>query len=199
MQSMVFCLIIAAVFWTAVLLADRQKLNKDLIRLHVIANSNSDRDQQIKLKVRDAVLESLQTGLQQVSDVEAAKAYIQDNIQKIERIANGVLSQFGYEGKAVAELCQEAYDTRFYDTFSLPAGIYESLKIVIGEGDGKNWWCVAFPALCLPATAKGFTEVAAGAGFSETLTDTLTGEENYRIRFFLLDQLGQLQKRFSLE
>ncbi len=190
-------MVIAAAFWTASVLTDRQTLNENLIRFHVIANSDSDRDQQIKLKVRDAVLESLQEDLKSVADVEAAKAYIRENLPKVEAIANQVLADWGFTDPARAQLCREEYDTRYYDTFCLPAGIYESLQIIIGEGKGQNWWCVAFPTFCVPATSAGFSEVAAGAGFSNALTDTLTGEERYEVRFFLLDKLGQIQKRFS--
>jgi len=85
---------------------------------------------------------------------------------------------------------------RNYDTFRLPAGVYESLRIVIGEGEGKNWWCVVFPELCLPATAEGFESVAVGSGFSEALSGALTGETQYEIRFFLLDCFGRLENFF---
>ena len=91
-------------------------------------------------------------------------------------------------------LCKEAFDTRYYDTFTLPAGIYEALRITIGEGEGHNWWCVAFPSLCLSATSEEFADKAAGAGFPDSLTGALDGEEKYEVRFFLLDALGELEK-----
>ena len=81
-------------------------------------------------------------------------------------------------------------------TFSLPAGVYDALKITIGEGKGHNWWCVAFPTLCLPATSEGFQEVSAQAGMNGTLEKALAGEDGYEIRFFLLDQLGKLENHF---
>jgi stage II sporulation protein R len=87
----------------------------------------------------------------------------------------------------------EEFSKRVYDTFSLPAGLYESLRIIIGEGEGKNWWCVVFPELCLPATSEGFEETASCAGFPDALTAALEGEEGYEIRFFLLDVLGRLE------
>ena len=88
-------------------------------------------------------------------------------------------------------LQKEVFDTRVYDTFTLPAGVYEALRITIGSGEGKNWWCVVFPTLCVPATSEGFEDVAAGAGFPESLTKSLEGE--YEIRFYLLDLLGKLE------
>ncbi len=187
------CLSIAVLIWCGSVIADRKTLNEELIRLHVVANSDSEEDQAIKLRVRDAVVESLQSAMAGVGDIEEAKAYIADNLPKIQEIANQVLTKAGVDADAVVTLGKECFDTRYYDTFTLPAGVYESLRITIGEGEGHNWWCVVFPSLCLPATSEGFADVAAGAGFDDALTATLKGESEYEIRFFLLDKLGKLE------
>lgn len=187
------CMLITAFFWYATVLADRNQLNETLIRLHVVANSDSPEDQKIKLQVRDAVTASLKKELANVADVEKAKAYLQDNLPKIRQIANETLEAAGFHGEAVVSLCQEAFDTRYYDTFTLPAGIYEALRITIGAGEGQNWWCVVFPALCVPETTEAFADTAAGAGFSDSLNGTLTGAPQYELRFFLLDALGRLE------
>ena len=191
------CLMISVSAWCGTLLADRQTLNEDLIRFHVVANSDGAEDQTVKLQVRDAVLASLQEDLAKIADVEEAKAYLQANLPKIEAVANQTLKAAGFDCEAVATLCREAFDTRYYDTFTLPAGVYEALRITIGEGEGHNWWCVAFPTLCLPATSEGFEAEAAGAGFPESLTGALAGDSEYEVRFFLLDVLGRLENRFS--
>ncbi len=188
-----FCLIIVVLIWTVGLVRDRKTLNEELIRLHVVANSDSQEDQAIKLRVRDAVVESLRESMSDISDVEEAKTYIRENLPKIQSVANQVLSSAGVEADAVVTLGKEVFDTRHYDTFSLPAGVYESLRIIIGEGQGHNWWCVVFPSLCIPATSAGFEDVAAGAGFDEDLTAALEEESGYEIRFFLLDKLGELE------
>ena len=196
MKRVGICLILAALVWCGTLLSDRQKLNEDLIRLHVVANSDSPEDQEIKLRVRDAVVSSLQSDLSKAADVEEAKAYLRENLAKIQQIANDVLEKAGFDGEALVTLCREAFDTRYYDTFTLPAGIYESLRVTIGEGNGHNWWCVVFPSLCLSATTEGFADTAAGAGFSDALSGALTGETEYQVRFFLLDTLGKLETQF---
>lgn len=187
------CFLIAALFWCGTLIADRERLDRELIRLHVVAASDSAEDQTVKLRVRDAVLQSLEEGLRQTADVEAAKAYIQENLPKIQRAANLALAEAGVDAQAVASFCRERFETRAYDTFTLPAGVYESLRIVIGPGKGQNWWCVAFPSLCLPATASGFHKAAQTAGFPDSLTQTLAGEEPYAVRFYLLDVMGRLE------
>ena len=185
------CLMAVCLVWTWMLFKDRQKLRRELIRFHVVAASDAPEDQAVKLQVRDAVISAFQEELQNLQDVEQAKAYLQENLPKIQTVANHVLKQAGFDDTASVSLCLEEFATRVYDTFTLPAGLYESLRIVIGEGEGQNWWCVMFPSFCLPATSDGFEEVACGAGFSDTLTQTLEGE--HEIRFFFLDALGAVE------
>ena len=191
LKRVVLCFLLVCVVYTGALVVDRQKLRSELVRLHVVAASDSEEDQAIKLQVRDAVLESLQEGLRDVTDIEAAKAYIQSQIPRLETVANEVLAASGCGDVATVRLQVEEFAARVYDTFTLPAGVYDALRITIGEGEGRNWWCVAFPSLCIGATTGEFEAVAAGAGFSEDLTGTLTGE--YEVRFYLLDLLGQLE------
>lgn len=191
-RNLCICFFAAALVWLGALIFDRQSLNENLIRLHVVANSDSAYDQAVKLKVRDAVIGSLQQELDKAADVDEARAYIRENLPKLEKLANQVLRQAGVDQQAVVTLCREAFDTRVYDTFTLPAGVYEALRITIGEGEGHNWWCVAFPSLCLPATSEDFREAAQAAGFSGTVTRSLTGED-YQLRFFLLDAMGRLE------
>lgn len=190
------CACFAGFVWLWGLISDRQTLNEELLRLHVVADSDSAEDQDIKLKVRDAVIDWLSEDMAKIGDFEAAETYIRENLPKIEKIANDTLKALGCEDTAVATLREEVFDTREYDTFTLPAGVYEALRITIGSGEGKNWWCVVFPTLCVPATSDGFEDVAAVAGFPDSLTKSLEGE--YEIRFYLLDLLGKWQgRRFS--
>ena len=191
------CLLIAGLLWIGSLIVDRVILNDEVIRLHVVANSDSQEDQDIKLQVRDAVNDYLGEVLANVTSVEEAKAYIQESLPKIQKVANEVLIRCGVEPDAVVTFCKETFGTRLYDTFRLPAGLYEALRITIGEGEGQNWWCVAFPTLCVPATSEGFEDVAAGAGFPERLSDALQEQESCSIRFFLLDCMGRLENFFN--
>ena len=195
-KRIVLCACISGCFWGWGVVADREKLNEELIRLHVVASSDSEEDQSVKLRVRDAVIESLSEDLARIGDIDQARAYIEENLPKIQQTANDCLRALGCEESAVATLKQEVFGTRFYDTFALPAGVYDALRITIGEGEGKNWWCVVFPTLCVPATSEGFEDVAAGAGFPDALTAALEGEQGYELRFWLLDALGKLEGYF---
>ena len=105
-----------------------------------------------------------------------------------------MLQQAGSHLKAQVSLALEEFPTRVYDTFQLPAGLYEALRVTIGEGAGHNWWCVVFPTLCVPASSEGFQETAEASGLSSQLAGTLTREEGeYEIRFQFLDWLGQVK------
>jgi len=196
MKRLCICMLAAVFFWCGTVLADRQRLRNELIRLHVVAASDSEADQLLKLQVRDAVTESLRLDLQNLTDIQQAKRYLADKLPYIQQVAADTLRRFGCDYDVSVKLCREAFDTRVYDTFSLPAGVYESLRIIIGEGGGKNWWCVVFPSLCLPAASDGMADVAAGAGFPDALCDSLTGETGYQLRFGVLDVLGRLENSF---
>lgn len=183
--------ILVAGVWTGGLIADRQQLKDNLLRLHVVAASDSAGDQAVKLQVRDAILGSLEQGLQDLTDLDQALAYVQQMLPKLEQAANGVLEQAGFDQRVNVSLALEEFPLREYDTFSLPAGIYHALRVVIGEGEGQNWWCVVFPNLCVGAASEEYREMSA---FSDKLYDTITGK--YELRFWLLDQLGRLENFF---
>lgn len=187
------CVLLVVIVWFGTVVSDRRHLNEDLIRLHVVAESDSEADQQTKLRVRDAVTAYLQANMDTNMDKEQAKQWLQDHLPQIRDTANEALALYDPDGSAEVSLKKEAFPTRTYDTFTLPAGVYESLRVTVGDGEGKNWWCVVFPSLCIPATTDGFEAAAAGAGFSDSLTGAITEEEPYRIRFFVLDCLGWLE------
>ena len=180
----------AGVFWCGSVIAQRQQLSNGVIRLHVVANSDSETE------ISADNLAKLQEELKEATSKEQAEKYLSENLDRIEALANRVLAKLETGDSATVSLKQEAFDTRIYDTFTMPAGVYDSLRIIIGEGQGKNWWCVVFPELCIPATAQGFSERAVECGYADSLTGAMTGEERYEVRFFLLDCLGKLENFF---
>lgn len=187
--------LLAAVLFAVDVWQDKKALQENLIRLHIVANSDSPEDQAIKLQVRDAVIRHLQPKVEDLTNKEQAMAFIASHLAEVQAAANQVLAELGEDDRAVVSLGEEVFDTRKYDTFSLPAGVYDSLRIRIGEGKGKNWWCVVFPSLCVPATSDGFEESAVSAGFSEDLGNSLASGRN--LRFFILDCFGKIEKLFN--
>lgn len=197
MKKLLILLVIVGVLaWGGGVIKDRYTLNNELIRLHVVGQSDSAEDQSVKLLVRDAIITQLEAVMSQMPDMETAKSYLQTHLSDIEAISNKALEAAGSTAKAVVTLAQEAFPTREYDTFSLPAGVYESLRITIGEGEGKNWWCVVFPRFCSAATSEEMKDTAVGAGFSEELGTTLTDKPKTQVRFFVLDCFGWIENLF---
>ena len=171
---------------------DSRELREGLLRLHVVGASDSVEDQEVKLLVRDAVLASLEDGLADLTDPEAAYDYVARMLPKVKAAADRCLEEAGFSDTAQVSLTEETFPTRDYDTFSLPAGVYRALRVVIGEGEGRNWWCVVFPQLCM--AGEDFVETASVAGLSPELTGTLEGE--YELRFWLLEKWGEMKNHF---
>ena len=180
------------------LLRDQETLEEGLLRLHVVANSDAPEDQAVKLRVKDAVVSMLEETMEAMPTVEEARAYLETHLPQIEETANRVLKELGSGLEAVVTFARERFPTREYDTFRLPAGVYQALRITIGAGEGHNWWCVLFPSLCVPASTQGFTAAAEASGMSQTLAGTLAGDTTgYEIRFRLLDWLGEVKAGFA--
>ncbi len=175
----------------ALLQRDQQRLAEKLIRLHVVARSDSAHDQAVKLAVRDAVLAEAE---RLTAGAAAPRAALAAGLDEIAHAAEQTLTALGEDVQVQVRLGKERFSTRVYDTFSLPAGVYESLRVTIGEGNGHNWWCVVFPSLCMTASMDELELAAEAAGFSGQELRLITGEGGgYVVRFKLLELLQQLK------
>ncbi|MBE3578704.1 MAG: stage sporulation protein [Caldanaerobacter sp.] len=132
--------------------------SKKLIRFHVIANSDSPEDQELKLKVRDAILVELAPKLEGLKTKEESERVIKENLVNIEKMAEKIIKEEGKDYKVRVDYGVFSFPTRYYGALTVPAGKYTALKVVIGEGEGKNWWCVVFPPLCIVDAKHGFTD-----------------------------------------
>ena len=172
-----------------------EQIYETAVRLHVIANSDSEEDQRIKLKVRDAVLEVTDPLLSECRGQEEAIQCLCAHAMQIEAAALSALQKEGVEDTVKLTLTRESYPQKSYDAVCFPAGEYISLQIRIGSGEGKNWWCCLFPPLCLGA-ASSSTSTAEDAFISVGLTPsqyqiiTETERPVYRVRFKILELLS---------
>lgn len=195
-----FAVLAAALLTTAaVMQQEQQALAGKLIRLHVIANSDSEADQARKLQVRDAVLGLTEV---QAGGREEAKLSLVQMLPEIQKAAEDCLRAQDCDDPVEVMLGIEAYPTRVYENFVLPAGNYQSLRIVIGEGKGQNWWCVVFPSICFRATMGDLEEAAQAAGFTDGEIRLITeNPDGYTLKFKsweLLLKLKQLLFRRNL-
>lgn len=156
-------LVMAVILAVTITSSDLRETKKrtDLIRLHVIANSDSPQDQALKLSVRDQLLASFGQAIQETSSLEEARIVINESLDDLEAAALSEIHRQGYDYPVKAQLGTFTFPTKAYGDMVYPAGSYEALRLVIGEGKGANWWCVMFPPLCFvdisSGTAKGTT------------------------------------------
>ena len=196
LRSILYLLAITLALFAALALVQRQEaLAGKLIRLHVVANSDTAADQAVKLQVRDAVLAAIAPLTDACTTQEEAAAALRQALPGIEQAATDALQQAGKAACPVAvRLCKERFPTRLYPTFSLPAGTYTSLRVELGEAAGRNWWCVVFPTLCTAAESEDLRTVATSAGLTGDEIALMT-EDNprYQPEFKLLEWLTQLR------
>ncbi len=163
----------------------------DTLRLHILANSDSEHDQELKLKIRDKLLIKYGAILKEKASFEEAEGYAALLLPQIEEDVELWVSELGYSYNAKATLSEEWYDTREYEDFTLPSGYYKSLRIIIGDGDGKNWWCVMYPPLCMDiATERAPSDDGVIDYTSEELNLIKSGK--YNIKFKILEVVSSI-------
>lgn len=159
-----------------------------IVRLHVIANSDSDEDQALKLKVRDAVLEMTRQFLSSDADVDTAKEILAANKDRLLSACRECISANGYDYPVEIEFSMENYPVRQYEDVTLPSGDYFSVRVNIGRAEGQNWWCVLFPPLCIGA-AKNHSDTMIEAGLTKNEVDMLTDNDDgkYVLKFRIVE------------
>lgn len=176
-------------------IGDSQNQYEGIVRLHVLANSDTVEDQALKLKVRDAVIEYMEKQ-DDFNSAGEAREYLSENLNRLEKIAEGVIASEGYDYSARADLGVRYIPEKAYGGITFPAGNYEALNITIGRGEGENWWCVLFPPLCLleEGTATD-DEVVSGDEASEGNNDDEGSSEarKLRLRWKLAEILNEGQ------
>lgn len=168
-----------------------EKIYESVVRLHVLANSDSEEDQTLKLKVRDAILAYTSPRVIDSASREEAISILQGELEAIKEIARQVVIENGYDYSVDVTLTLEDYPTRNYESMSFPSGEYVSLRVLIGEAEGQNWWCVLFPPLCLSAASeKSDNEdafIAVGLNSDQYKIITETQNTKYYLRFKILE------------
>ena len=160
----------------------------NVLRLHVLANSDSSEDQALKLEVRDRILEETATLFKDCKTKDEAREAVESNLDKIREVAEQTVRKAGYDYGVSVSLGEEEYPTKNYEECCFPAGEYLSLRVMIGEAEGENWWCVLFPPLCLDAAGES-REVFAEVGLTDEQYSFITDTDNaqYKVRFKLLE------------
>lgn len=193
-KSLCSGMIIAILFTLAPFEAQCREISDEVFRVHILANSDSEADQSLKLKVRDAVIAKAEEILVNTDNKDEAKRTVRENLQLFAETAGTVILAEGYDYSVTVCVKNLYFDTRYYGDITMPGGFYDALQISIGDAKGKNWWCVMYPSLCLFAASK-----------NDTLEDKLntsqygivTSNGGYRYRFKIVEVFNSFLNLFS--
>lgn len=171
---------------------DCKAVRQDVLRLHVVADSDSETDQRLKLMVRDAVLKEGKELFNGSVTAQSAEEKITPQIENLEAVAEKTLKENGCDADVKITVAREYFNTRCYDNFTMPAGVYNAVRVNIGSAGGHNWWCVMFPPLCLPAAS-----VQAEAFFTEDEMSVIGASPKYEPRFKIIEVYERIKNRLS--
>ncbi len=187
-------IVVAILFSICSFAKTSEEIRSDVLRLHVIANSDTSVDQNLKLRLRDYILQEGKDIFNGSVNVENAVKKIEPVLPELEKSAKAFVNQAGFDYDVKISLSKEYFTTRTYETVTLPAGKYLALRVVIGSGEGHNWWCVMFPPMCVPAAdKKGEIENV----FSEKEIKLVESKPKYEPRFKVVEIYEQLKEIIS--
>ena len=192
MKSLVASFVIVTLISTVPFQSTCKQLNNDVLRLHIIANSDSEADQKLKLYVRDSVLDSCSSLYSDVSSKSRAEEVTRENLTYIKNSAQKAVFDKGYDYDVDVSLTETFFDTRYYDDFTMPAGVYDAVQIKIGKAEGKNWWCVMYPTLCVGASSK----ISMQEDLSEDEFNVIT-EDDVEYKFKIVEYYEKISSFFS--
>lgn len=193
-RSICVALVVAVLFTLVPFEGECREISDKVFRVHILANSDSDSDQELKLKVRDAVIAKAEQLFSDIHSKEEAMTAVEDNIDILLSTAKDVIESEGYSYPVTGAVKKLYFDTRYYGDVTMPGGLYDALQIRIGKAEGKNWWCVMYPSLCLYAAAETDT-------LDEQLTksqyDIVSSKGEYRFRLKIVEIFSGICDRFS--
>lgn len=168
-----------------------ENIRRDVLRLHVVAESDSEADQRLKLLVRDELLEKGGEIFSGTLTAEQAERVILPKTEELEATAESVLRENGCNNSVKITVAEEYFATRCYENFTMPAGVYTAVRVNIGSAQGQNWWCVMFPPLCLPAASE-----AADAFFTDGEMKVVSSSPEYEPRFKIVELYEKIKNRY---
>ena len=187
-SALIFCFLISMLSFSA----SCEEMYENIVRIRIIANSDSEEDQNLKIKVRDAILESSSSLFDDDADYDEVILIAKNNIDCFLKVANNTIKNNGFDYSASAEIRQEFFDTKVYENFTLPSGNYETLVVTLGEGKGENWWCVMFPSVCVGACSATLED-----SISENAAEKAYNPEKYVAKFKIVEIYEGIKNFFT--
>lgn len=204
----IFCLLLVYGLISGFVYSERvnRDLSRSLVRLHVIANSDSAQDQKVKLLVRDSIIQYMQENTGKMTSANEAKEFINNNLKEFAKISGTTLEQNGFNYTAKAVLGTFSFPSKTYGEVALPAGNYEALRIILGDGAGKNWWCVMFPPLCFVDSTNGILPDHSRVMLQDSLSEdeyflatsnTSTASSDVKIKFKIVEMFQKTKTKLA--
>ncbi len=200
--QLIIFLIICIGISVGIYLNKKDSLNKKVIRFHVLANSDSNLDQGVKLKVKDNVIKYIHPLLKESSSLDESRKILNENKDEIINIANKTLKENGQDYVATAEMAKQQFPVKSYGNIVFPSGEYEAFRILLGKAEGKNWWCVMFPPLCFVDVKNALADVEMEEELKKTLSDSeieaisqTNKEEKTKFKFKSVEVVKDLIKK----
>ena len=173
-------------------------IEHEVLRMHILANSDSEEDQNLKLCVRDKLLEKSEEFFGECETLEEMKTCAEEKINDINSVVLDVIHENGFDYSAKTQVVNMEFDAREYGDITMPAGVYDALRITIGEAEGHNWWCVMYPPLCLPAAENVESDTEkADEYFNEKQLDVMENPEDYEVRFKCVEWYQSIKKKIN--
>ena len=186
--GVIFSLILTVVLVTGKMETLQKEIASEVLRFHVLANSDSEEDQALKLKVKDTILTFMKMELPEANDKEQSKKWVSDNLDRIEAVACAVVKEEGYDYPIKVRLKECKFPEKTYGDITFPAGTYEALRVEIGSAQGQNWWCVLYPNLCFLDAIHAVVPEQGKDDLEEVLDDEayelVTSKTIFRIKWF---------------
>ena len=193
-KSACIAFVLAVIYSMIPFQSECSQISDEVFRLHILANSDSDFDQNLKLKVRDKVLCFTQPLFESAKSKEGAEKVISENLQSIADVAYAEVLNNGFDYSVKAEITNMYFSTRYYDNYTLPSGMYDALRITIGEGKGHNWWCVMYPSICISSESE--KDSKAHEVFDQKQYDIVKNEQ-YQYKFKIVELFEQFCSSFE--
>lgn len=193
-KSLCIAFVLTVIYSVIPFQAECEQISNEVFRLHILANSDSEEDQSLKLRVRDSLLRYTDRLFSEAENSDEAEGIARDNLESLRAVAQREVYANGYDYKIKAEVVNMYFNTRYYERYTMPAGMYDALRITIGSGEGHNWWCVMYPSICISSAVE--TDKRVEDTFSQNQQEIVKGNE-YQYKFKVVEIFEKIVSFFE--
>lgn len=193
-KSLCIAFVLTVIYSVIPFQAECEQISNEVFRLHILANSDSEEDQSLKLRVRDSLLRYTDKLFSEAENSDEAERIARDNLESLRAVAQREVYANGYDYKVKAEVVNMYFNTRYYERYTMPAGMYDALRITIGSGEGHNWWCVMYPSICISSAVE--TDKRVEDTFSQNQQEIVKGNE-FKYKFKVVEIFEKIVSLFE--